>query len=201
MSASLQTSSALVSPNGNFSLTMFKFGVIIEPVKTPLKVNADGTLNVVIQNASAIPVNSNTRDGAGNSITSTAGGLDVNIKNSPLIVKDKPTYALSLTGLSKNSQTIRSSAGCLNSFYIANLGEKGEEPAYVKFYNASTAVAGDVSLMTIVLHQDTQVYINASNMNFSAGLCVRAVSAFDDANDVSASTTVSITCFLSAYSE
>jgi hypothetical protein len=50
MSASLQTSSDPVSPPNNFSLTMFKFGVIIAPVNTPLKVDANGALNVVISN-------------------------------------------------------------------------------------------------------------------------------------------------------
>ena len=199
MSASLQTSSALVSPPGNFSLTMFKFGVVIDPVNTPLKVDANGSLNVVIQNSAAIQVNSNTRDGAGNSITSTSSALDVNIKNSPLIVKDKPTYSVSLTDLSGTSQTLRTSAGCLNSFYIADIGGSGS--AYVKFYNSSTAIAGDVSLMTIVLHKNTQVYINSSNMNFSSALCVRAVDAFSDATTDQASGEVSITCFLSAYSE
>jgi len=199
MSASLQTSSALISPNGNFSLTMFKFGVIIEPVNTPIKVDANGALNVVIQNTAAIQVNSNTRDGAGNSITSTSSALDVNIKNSPLIVKDKPTYSVSLTDLSDTSQTLRTSAGCLNSFYIADIGGSGS--AYVKFYNSSTAIAGDVSLMTIVLHKNTQVYINSSNMNFSSALCVRAVDDFSDPTTDPASGAVSITCFLSAYSE
>jgi hypothetical protein len=200
MSASLQTSSALVSPNGNFSLTMFKFGVIIDPVNTPIKVDANGSLNVVIQNSAAIQVNSNTRDGAGNSITSTSSALDVNIKNSPLIVKDKPTSSVSLTDLSGTSQLIRNSAGCLNSFYIANISGAGTHSCYVKFYNSSTAVAGDVSLMTIVLHKDTQVYINSSNMNFSNALCVRAVNAFSDASADSAIGTTSIICFLSDYS-
>jgi hypothetical protein len=46
LSASLQTSSNIVSPAGNFSLTMTKFGVVIPPVNTPLKVDADGTLQV-----------------------------------------------------------------------------------------------------------------------------------------------------------
>jgi hypothetical protein len=87
----------------------------------------------------------------------------------------------------------------LNSFYIDDIGGSGS--AYVKFYNSSTAIAGDVSLMTIVLHKNTQVYINSSNMNFSTGLCVRAVNAFSDATTNKASGTVSITCFLSAYSE
>jgi hypothetical protein len=160
-----------------------------------------GTVDISGQtvNISNQVVNSNTRDGSGNNITSTSGGLDVNIKTNPVIVKDKPTYSLSLTGLGRISQTIRSSAGCLNSFYIANIG--GSSSAFIKFYNSSSAVAGDIPLMTIALHKDTQVYINASNMNFSAGLCVRAVDAFDNANDVSASGQVSITCFLSGYSE
>jgi hypothetical protein len=177
---------------------MFKFGVIIEPVKTPLKVDPNGSLNVVIQNSAAIQVNSNTRDGSGNSISSTSSALDVNIKNSPLIVKDKPTSSVSLHDVVEASQVIRTSAGCLNSFYISNIG--GAQPSYVKFYNSLTAVAGDVPLMTIVLHKDTQVYINASNMNFSSALCVRAVDDFSDASNDPAPGTVSITCFLSDFS-
>jgi hypothetical protein len=55
MSASLQTSSNIVSPPGNFSLTMFKFGVIIAPVNTPLKVDANGALNVVVSNPAVNP--------------------------------------------------------------------------------------------------------------------------------------------------
>jgi hypothetical protein len=198
MSASLQTSSALVSPNGNFSLTMFKFGVIIDPVNTPLKVDANGALNVVVSNPAAIQVNSNTRDGSGNSITSTSSALDVNIKTNPVIVKDKPTSSVSLHEVVEVSQEIRNSPGCLNSFYITNIG--GAQPSYVKFYNAATAVANDVPLMTIVLHKDTQVYINASNMNFSSALCVRAVDDFSNASNIPPPGTVSITCFLSDYS-
>ena len=48
MSAALLTSSNLESPAGDFSLTMSKFGVVVAPVDTALRVDATGALTLKI---------------------------------------------------------------------------------------------------------------------------------------------------------
>lgn len=147
--------------------------------------STSGSLNTFITNTTDIPVD--------------ISGQTVLIGTNPVIVKEKPTYSMSLDALSKTSQVIRTNAGCLNGFHLSNIGGSG--PAYVKFYNASSATFGDVSLMTIILHKDTQIYINAGNMNFSSALCCRAVDAYADSTNSSASGNVSITAFLTGYTE
>lgn len=54
MSASLQTSSNILSLPGNFSLTMSKFGVVIAPVNTTLRTDATGALAVSVDGSVAV---------------------------------------------------------------------------------------------------------------------------------------------------
>ena len=156
-------------------------------------------------------VKSHIYDSSGNTISSVSNSLKTYVSNladisgttvligtNPVIVKEKPTGSISLDGLSTTSQVVKTSSGCLNGFYVSNVG--GSSAGFVKLYNATSAVAGDVSLLTITIHKDSQIFINSGNMNFSSGLCCRAVDSFADSSNVSASGSVGITAFFSGYS-
>lgn len=150
----------------------------------------------MISNISGQNVNvSNLADLSGVNVQANITGQSQN----PLMVKEKPTYSVSLDAVGKTSQVIRNSAGCLHSISISQVGGSGF--AYIKLYNASSAVAGDIPMCCLSLHKDTSYFVECGNMNFSGGLCVRGTDAFDNANDVSPAGIVNLTCFLTGYSE
>ena len=159
--------------------------------------DSSNQLKVYVGNPSAIPVSEPALD---NCISSNM--LNINItgqSQNPLMVKEKPTYSVSLDAVGKTSQVIRNSAGCLHSISISQVGGSGF--AYIKLYNASSAVAGDIPMCCLSLHKDTSYFVECGNMNFSGGLCVRGTDAFDNANNISPSGVVNLTCFLTGYSE
>jgi hypothetical protein len=197
LSASLQTSSNIESPAGDFSFTMNKFGVIIPSSVATLKTDLVGNLYVNETNSTTISTTLSTL----NSKVTTCNTNAVVISSivNPVIVKDKPTYSFDVGNAGTTSTTIRSSAGVLAGIYLTHRG--GSQFCFAKFYNASTAVAGDIPLATFGIYKDSQIYIDTKNMNFSGGLCVRGTDNYGVADNTNPSGTIDVVAFLSAYSE
>jgi hypothetical protein len=193
MSASLQTSSNLGSPAGNFSLTMSKFGVVIPPVDTPLRVDASGAL--VCTGSVALK--------AGTTVAISNTAFDSNITNTFLTVKAKPTYSISIDSAGNTSQPIRTSAGVLHTVIITSVNTTFPLPStcdYVKIYNSSSATSADSPLAILPIRYGERLVFQA-DMNFSAGLCVRATSLYSISDASVPASTIYLTCFLTGYSE
>lgn len=193
MSASLQTSSNLASAAGNFSLTMSKFGVVIPPVDTALRVDASGAL--VCTGSVALK--------AGTTVAISNTAFNSNITNTFLTVKVKPTYSISIDSASNTSQNIRSSAGVLHTVIITSVNTTFPLPStcdYVKFYNSSSATSADAPLATLPIRYGERLVFQA-DMNFSAGLCVRATSLYSISDASVPASTIYVTNFLTGYSE
>ena len=133
-------------------------------------------------------------------ITNTS--FNSNITNAFLTVKNKPTYSVSLEGLSTTAQTIRSSAGVLHTIIITSV----EQPIvsgsieFIKLYNASSATELSTPLCTVgVASGQTLTFV--ADMNFSAGLCVRATNKFLINDTTPTNCIFTMTCFITGYSE
>ncbi|MEI7674414.1 MAG: hypothetical protein WCI60_01640 [bacterium] len=106
MSASLQTSSNLASPAGNFSITMSKFGVVIVPVDTALSVDATGALAVKIASVAVTGTFWQTTQPV-----SVAQDLSCNVSNFPA--------SQAVTGAFYPAvQDVSGSVSILNSFHL-----------------------------------------------------------------------------------
>ena len=133
-------------------------------------------------------------------ITNTS--FNSNITNAFLTVKNKPTYSVSLEGLSTTAQTIRSSAGVLHTIIITSV----EQPIvsgsieFIKLYNASSATELSTPLCTVgVASGQTLTFV--ADMNFSGGLCVRATNKFLINDTTPTNCIFTMTCFITGYSE
>ena len=127
----------------------------------------------------------------------------VAVSNTFLTVKTKPTYSISIDSASNTSQTIRASAGVVHTVIITSLNTSFPMPSlcdYVKIYNSSSATSGDTPLATIPIRYGETITFQA-DMNFSAGLCVRATSAYVISDTSVPGSTIYLTCFLTGYSE
>ena len=211
LSVSLQTSSASgggVSPPGNFSFTMEKFGGIVPEIQTQLKTDMTGTLitsNPVIENCiyqnkvattnaildatvSSNKVNTNITNASlatTNAIldgTVSAGKVKVDIAGqttTPLTVKEKATTGFNLNNVG-SSATIISNLPCtIAGVYIGN--KNATDTNYFKLYDSITATFADTPSAIFPLDkQTTQFYIDCKNLNFSVGASVRCSGAYDD---------------------
>ena len=109
---------------------------------------------------------------------------------------------MSLEGLSTTAQTIRSSAGVLHTIIITSV----EQPIvsgsieFIKLYNASSATELSTPLCTVgVASGQTLTFV--ADMNFSAGLCVRATNKFLINDTTPTNCIFTMTCFITGYSE
>ena len=132
------------------------------------------------------------------SIAITNTGFNSNITNSFITVKNKPTYSVSLNSIGLTSQTIRTSAGVLHTVVISS-NPMGIAFDYLKFYNSSSATDASTPLMTIPIKAGESLTFVA-DMNFSAGLCVRATDIYNSGGYAPISL-ISITVFITGYSE
>tara|TARA_R110000868_G_scaffold80217_3_gene228141 strand:- start:5760 stop:7175 length:1416 start_codon:yes stop_codon:yes gene_type:complete len=133
------------------------------------------------------------------SIAITNTGFNSNITNAFLTVKNKPTYSVSLFSAGTTSQNIRSSAGVLHTVVISSI-PTGTTFDYLKFYNSSSATEASTPLMTIPIKAGESLTFVA-DMNFSAGLCVRATDAYSSASTDAPISIINITVFITGYSE
>lgn len=120
-----------------------------------------------------------------------------------LTVKTKPTYSVSIDTITNTSQTIRSSAGVLHTVIITSLNTSFPLPSlcdYVKIYNSSSATSSDTPLATFPIRYGEHLIFQA-DMNFSAGLCVRATSSYASGDNSVPASTIYMTDFITGYSE
>ena len=168
----------------------------------PPSVNVENTLanSLYIQADTSHPIYAVINTLPSIAITNT--GFNSNITNSFITVKNKPTYSVSLEGLSPTSQVIRSSGGVLHTTIITSV----EQPIisgsieFVKLYNASSATETSTPLCTMGIASG-QTLTFVADMNFSAGLCVRATNKFAANDTTPTNCSFTMTCFITGYSE
>jgi hypothetical protein len=129
MFAALATSSNLASAAGNFSLTMSKFGVVIAPVDTSIRVDASGALavkmtSVAINNFPTTNSNVNVFSGSGTSIGDVSGALKSFITNTTAIpvslpVENIASFTQYFASGTSPSATVYTGAGKVKSILFA----------------------------------------------------------------------------------
>jgi hypothetical protein len=193
LTASLQTSSNLLSPAGNFSLTMSKFGVVIAPVDTTLRTDATGALAVGVKGAVAVsslptlPAGTNVIGSVGLSTSANTIKIDqTSVATNGVRTIAPDTSSVRVTTASSTGVEVNA-GGHLLSFLAVNTSATAD--AYVKLYDsvAAPVPASDVPLLIAHVSRDAgsrlpTTQVDTSNLKITNKLWVRAVTGAADTN-------------------
>ena len=192
MSASLQTSSNLLSPAGNFSLTMSEFGVVIAPVDTTLRTDATGALAVSVSGSVAVTGTfyQAVQDVSGNvGIQTSANTIKIDqtsVATNGVRTIAPDTFSARVTAASSTGVLVTAGGHLLN-FVATNTSATVD--AYIKLYDSVSipVPASDVPFMIVHVSRDATVLtpviqVNTANLKITNNLWVRAVVGSADTN-------------------